>query len=83
MLYMYIHLEVHLSRPDHMYPVGSSMIRLKGPTKNITNLTIPTLLLLTPDISGATYLACVTNTGYIRSLGTLALSKKNYIGCID
>ena len=36
---------------------------------------ILTLLLLTPDISGATYLACVTNTGYIRSLGTLALSK--------
>ena len=34
-----------------------------------------TLLLLTPDISGATYLACVTNTGYIRSFGTLALSK--------
>ena len=34
-----------------------------------------TLLLLTPDISGAIYLACVTNTGYIRSLGTLALSK--------
>ena len=34
-----------------------------------------TLLLLTPDISGATYLACVTNTGYIRSLGTLALGK--------
>ena len=34
-----------------------------------------TLLLLTPDISGATYLACVTNTRYIRSLGTLALSK--------
>ena len=34
-----------------------------------------TLLLLTPDISGATYLARVTNTGYIRSLGTLPLSK--------
>ena len=40
-----------------------------------------TMLLLTPDISGATYLASVTNTGYIRSLGTLALSKIiNYIG---
>ena len=34
-----------------------------------------TLLLLTPDIPGATYLACVTNTRYIWSLGTLALSK--------
>ena len=34
-----------------------------------------TLLLLTPDISCATYLACVTNTGYIRSLGTLAKQK--------
>ena len=34
-----------------------------------------TLLLLTPDISGATYLACVNNTRYIPSLGTLALSK--------
>ena len=34
-----------------------------------------TLLLLTPDISGATYLACVTNSGYIRSFGTLALSE--------
>ena len=36
---------------------------------------ILTLLLLTPDIYGATYLACVTNTGYIRSLGTIALNK--------
>ena len=39
-------------------------------------VTLPlTLVLLTRDISGATHLACVTNTGYIRSLGTLALSK--------
>ena len=37
--------------------------------------TILSLLLLTPDISGAISLVCVTNTGYIRSLGTLALSK--------
>ena len=73
----------HLRILTESYPMNTNMIGFRWFYKYLCVLVLwtkvasalITLLLLTLDISGATYLACVTNTGYIRSLGTLALSK--------